>query len=49
MLKLFEPTLTFKGEDCKDFMKKHDNGLDIFPEFLENLVVVPRRHNQDSG
>jgi hypothetical protein len=36
MLKLPEPTLTFKGEDCRDFLKKHDNGLDILPEFLEN-------------
>jgi hypothetical protein len=41
MLKLSEPTLTFKGEDCRDFVKKHDNGLDLLPEFLENPVVVP--------
>jgi hypothetical protein len=41
MLKLPEPTLTFKGEDCRDLLKKHDNGLDHLPEFLENLVEIP--------
>jgi hypothetical protein len=41
MLKLLEPTLTFKGEDGIYFLKKHDNGLDLVPEFLENLAVVP--------
>ena len=42
MLNLLEPTLTFKGEDCRDFLKRHDNGLDIFPEFLENPMIVPK-------
>jgi hypothetical protein len=41
MLKLPEPTLTFKGEYCRDFLKKNDNGLDLLPEFLENLVAIP--------
>jgi hypothetical protein len=41
MLKLPEPTLTFKGEDCRDFLKKHDNGLDLLPEFLENPTAIP--------
>jgi hypothetical protein len=41
MLKLPEPTLTFKGEDCRDFLKKHDNGLDLLPEYLENPTTVP--------
>jgi hypothetical protein len=41
MLKLLEPTLTFKGEDCKDFLKKHDNGLHLLPRLLENPVTVP--------
>jgi hypothetical protein len=41
MLKLPEPTLTFKGEDCRDFLKKHDNGMDLLLEFLENPMVVP--------
>jgi hypothetical protein len=40
MLKLPEPTLTFKGEDCKDFLKKHDNGLDLLHEFLENPTTI---------
>jgi hypothetical protein len=41
MLKLLEPTLTFKGEDCRDFLKNHDNGLDLFLEFLENPMTIP--------
>jgi hypothetical protein len=40
MLKLHEPTLTFKGEDCKDFLKKHDNGLDLLSKFLENPAAI---------
>jgi hypothetical protein len=41
MLRLPEPTLTFKCEDCKELLKKHDNGLDLLPEFLENPVIIP--------
>jgi hypothetical protein len=41
MLKIIEPTLTFKGEDCRDFQKKHDNGLDLLTDFLDNLAYVP--------
>jgi hypothetical protein len=40
MLKLHESTLIFKREDCIYFLKKHENGLHIFLEFLENLVSV---------
>jgi len=41
MLILFEPTLSFKGEYCREFLKKHDNGLDLLPKFLENPAVFP--------
>jgi hypothetical protein len=41
MLKHPKPTLTFKGEDCKDFLKKNDNGLDLLHEFLENPAAIP--------
>jgi hypothetical protein len=41
MLKLSEPTLTFRGQDCKQFLEKHDNGLDILAEFLEDPTTVP--------
>jgi hypothetical protein len=41
MLKLPEPTLTFKGEDCREFLKKYNNGLDLLPEYLENPASVP--------
>jgi hypothetical protein len=42
MLRLPKPTLTFKGEDCSEFLKKRDNGLEILPEFLKKTVVVPK-------
>jgi hypothetical protein len=41
MLRLSEPTLTFKGEDSKQFLRKHNNGLDLLPEFLEDPMAVP--------
>jgi hypothetical protein len=41
MLRLPEPTLTFKGDDCREFLKKHDNGFDLLPMYLKNLVVIP--------
>jgi len=40
MLKLLEPTLTFIGQDCKWFLEKHDNGLDLLPEFLKDPTTV---------
>jgi hypothetical protein len=33
MLRLSEATLTFRGQDCKQFLKKHDSGLDLLPKF----------------
>jgi hypothetical protein len=41
MLRLSEPTLTFRGKYCKQFLKKHDNRLDLLPEFLEDPTSVP--------
>jgi hypothetical protein len=41
MLRLSEPTLTFRGEDSKQFLRKNNNGLDLFPEFLEDPMEVP--------
>jgi hypothetical protein len=40
MLKLPKPTLTFKEEDYRDFLKKHNNGLDLLPEYLENPATI---------
>jgi hypothetical protein len=42
MLRLPDPTPTFKGENCRQFLKKHDNELDLLPKFLENPTVAPR-------
>ena len=41
MLKLSKPTLMFRGQDCKQFLEKHHNGLDILADFLEDLTTVP--------
>jgi hypothetical protein len=41
MLKLSKPTLTFRGQDCKQFLEKHDNGMDILADFLEDPTTVP--------
>jgi hypothetical protein len=41
MLIFMVPTLTFRGQDCKKFLEKHDNGLDLLPKFLEDLTIVP--------
>jgi hypothetical protein len=41
MFMLLEPMLTFRGEDCRELLKNHDNGLDLLPEFLENPMTVP--------
>jgi hypothetical protein len=39
MLRLLDPTPTFKGDNSKEFLKKNDNELDIFLEFLENPMI----------
>jgi hypothetical protein len=41
MLNLPETTLTFKGEDCRYFLKKHNNGLNLLPGYLENPMSIP--------
>jgi hypothetical protein len=40
MLKLPEPTLTFKGEEARDFLKKINNGLDLLQEYLEDPAAM---------
>jgi hypothetical protein len=34
MLKLLDPTLTFKGEDCKQFLENHNNRFGPLPPFF---------------
>ena len=41
MLKLPDPTLTFKGEDCMDLLKNNNSGLGLLHEFLENPTSIP--------
>jgi hypothetical protein len=36
-----EPTLTFIGEDYKQFLAEHNNRLDLLLLFLENLNIFP--------
>jgi hypothetical protein len=32
--------LTFREQDCKQFLEKHDKGLDLLPDFLEDPTTV---------
>jgi hypothetical protein len=41
MLRLPELMVTFKGEYCREFLKRNANGLDLLLEFLENPGSVP--------
>ena len=41
MLNLLEPTLSFKGEDFREFLNKYNNGLDLLLEYLENPASFP--------
>jgi hypothetical protein len=41
MLNIPELTLTFKSEDFRELLKKHNNGLDLLLEYLENLASIP--------
>jgi hypothetical protein len=40
MLKLPEPTITFKGEEERNFLKNKNNGLDLLQEYLEDLATM---------
>jgi hypothetical protein len=42
MLRLPHPMPTFKGENCREFLKKNDNELDLLSKFLENPTVDPK-------
>jgi hypothetical protein len=41
MLIFPEPSLTFRGEDSKQFLRNHNNELDLLHEFLEDPMEVP--------
>jgi hypothetical protein len=40
MLEILEMTLTFKGEDCREILKKHNNGIDLLLEYLKNIASI---------
>jgi hypothetical protein len=42
MLNLLEPTLTFKGENCRDFSKENENNVYLLHEFLDNPATIPK-------
>jgi hypothetical protein len=42
MLRLPGPTLMIRGEDCKQFLGKQNNGLDLLPHLLEDPILVPK-------
>jgi hypothetical protein len=42
MLTLPDPMPTFKGENCRQFLKKHGNELDLLPKFLQDPTPAPQ-------
>jgi hypothetical protein len=42
MLTLPDPTPTFKGENCKQLLKKHGNELDLWSKLLQDPAPAPR-------
>jgi hypothetical protein len=41
MLKLPEPTITFKGDEARSFLKEKNNGLELLQEYLEDPSTMP--------
>jgi hypothetical protein len=41
MLKLPEPTITFKGDEARNFLKEKNNGLELLQEYLEDPTTMP--------
>jgi hypothetical protein len=41
MLRLPEPTMTFKGDEAKDFLKERNGGLELLQEYLEDPTMIP--------
>jgi hypothetical protein len=41
MFKLPEPTITFKGDEAKSFLKERNNGLELLQEYLEDPTMMP--------
>jgi hypothetical protein len=42
MLKLPEPTMSFKGDEAKDFLKERNGGLELLREYLEDPTMIPK-------
>jgi len=41
MSKLPEPTIIFKGDRARIFLKENNNGLDLLQEYLEDPSTMP--------
>jgi hypothetical protein len=41
MLKLLEPTIMFKGDEARSFLKERNNGLELLQEYLEDPTMMP--------
>jgi hypothetical protein len=37
-----EPTMTFKGDEAKDFLKERNGGWELLQQYLEDLTVMPK-------
>jgi hypothetical protein len=41
MLRIPEPTMTFKGDEAKEFLKERNGILNLLHEYLQYPIVIP--------
>jgi hypothetical protein len=41
ILKIPYPTINFKGDEAKDFLKEISGGLELLREYIEDLGMIP--------
>jgi hypothetical protein len=41
MLRIPEPTMTFKGDEAKEFLKERNGILNLLREYLQYPIVIP--------
>jgi len=42
ILRLPEPTMIFKVDEAKEFMKAKNGGLDLLPQYLEDSMTMSK-------
>jgi hypothetical protein len=42
MLKPIRPTITFKGDEARSFLKERNSALELLQEYLEDPAMIPK-------